>query len=54
VNTPAQIQEAWDRQMEEDAKSGLLDRFYEKLAAENLGQAEVPLDEVLGEEGPET
>lgn len=42
--------DAWDREIEEDAKSGKLDEFFERLKAENAGQPEVPLDEFLDEE----
>ncbi|HEY3762000.1 MAG TPA: hypothetical protein VGN23_09655 [Verrucomicrobiae bacterium] len=42
--------DAWDRQIESDAKSGRLDAFYQKLQKENLGQPDVPLNEVLNEE----
>ena len=39
--------EAWDRQIEADAQNGRLDALYARLAAENRGQPEIPLDEVL-------
>lgn len=39
--------DAWDRQIEEDARSGRLDTFYQRLERENEGQADIPLDEVL-------
>jgi hypothetical protein len=42
--------DAWDRQMEEDAQSGRLDAFYQRLQRENEGQPEVPLDDFLNEE----
>jgi hypothetical protein len=42
--------DAWDRQMEEDARSGRLDSFYQSLERENEGQPDVPLDEVLNKE----
>ncbi len=37
----------WDRQIEEDARSGKLRKAYERLQSENRGQPEVPLDQVL-------
>ena len=37
----------WDRQIEEDARSGKLREFYERLQSENQGQDNVPLDEFL-------
>ena len=37
----------WDRQMEEDAASGKLDRLYAELEKENAGQPEIPLDDFL-------
>jgi hypothetical protein len=39
--------EIWDREMEEDAKSGRLDAFYSRLEQENAGEPEVPLDDFL-------
>lgn len=39
--------EQWDRQIAEDADTGRLDAFYERLQKENEGQADVPLDVVL-------
>ena len=39
--------DAWDRQIEEDARDGRLDAFYQRLERENEGQPEIPLDEVL-------
>jgi uncharacterized protein YehS (DUF1456 family) len=38
---------AWDRQIEEDARSGRLDGLYQKLQAENDGHPRIPLDEVI-------
>jgi hypothetical protein len=42
--------DAWDRQIEEDARSGRLDTFYQSLQQENEGQPDIPLDEVLNQE----
>ena len=39
--------EAWDREMEEDAKSGRLDALHARLEQENAGEPEVPLDDFL-------
>ena len=39
----------WDRQIRQDARSGRLDALYARLEAENRGQPEVPLDEVVDE-----
>ena len=39
--------DAWDRQIEEDARSGLLHAFYQALQGENDRHADIPLDEVL-------
>jgi hypothetical protein len=39
--------DAWDRQIEADARSGKLDALYARLEQENRGQPEIPLDEVL-------
>ena len=41
--------ENWDREMEEDAKSGRLDALHARLEQENAGEPEVPLDEFLGQ-----
>ena len=38
---------AWDRQIEADGQNGRLDALYARLASENRGQPEIPLDEVL-------
>jgi hypothetical protein len=38
---------AWDRQMEEDAKSGRLDGLYSRLMEEEGGQPKIALDEVV-------
>lgn len=40
----------WDRQIEEDARSGKLREAYQKLERENHGEPEVPLDKVLDDE----
>jgi hypothetical protein len=40
----------WDQQIEEDAQSGKLRELYERLASENQGQSDVPLDEFLDHE----
>ena len=37
----------WDQQIEADAKNGKLRKLYELLEAENAGQPEMPLNEVL-------
>jgi hypothetical protein len=37
----------WDREMEEDAKSGRLDALHAKLETENAGEPEVSLDDFL-------
>ena len=39
----------WDRQIEEDAESGKLDKLYRRLAPENAGQAEVALNDFLND-----
>lgn len=39
--------DAWDRQIEEDAKSGKLEALYHRLMKEEGDQPKVPLDEVL-------
>jgi uncharacterized membrane protein len=39
--------EQWDRQIEEDAKSGRLEALYTRLMEEEGDQPKVPLDEVL-------
>ena len=39
--------EIWDREMEEDAKSGGLDALHARLEQENAGEPEVPLDDFL-------
>ena len=39
--------EEWDRQIEEDARSGRLDALYTRLMEEEGGLPKVPLDEVL-------
>jgi hypothetical protein len=40
----------WDRQIEEDARSGKLRDVYERLQPENQGHPSVPLDEFLDDE----
>ncbi|MBI3417541.1 MAG: hypothetical protein HY043_19795 [Verrucomicrobia bacterium] len=42
--------DAWDQQIEQDAQTGRLDAFYQRLERENEGQPDVPLDEVLNKE----
>jgi hypothetical protein len=42
--------DAWDRQIEEDARDGRLDAFYQSLQHENEGQPDITLDEVLHQE----
>ena len=37
----------WDRQIEDNARSGKLDRLYSRLMDENGDQPKAPLDEVL-------
>jgi hypothetical protein len=37
----------WDQQIEEDARSGRLQKAYNRLQSENLGQRRVALDKVL-------
>ncbi len=39
----------WDRQIEEDARSGKLDALYERLQGENRNEPDVPLDDFLDE-----
>ena len=39
--------DAWDRQLEEDAASGKLDRFFAELENENTGQSNISLDDFL-------
>jgi len=39
--------EAWDRELEEDVKSGRLDRLYARLEKENTGEEEIPLNDFL-------
>lgn len=39
--------EAWDRQIEEDAKNGKLEAAYSRLMKEEGGRPRVALDEVL-------
>lgn len=41
--------ETWDREMEEDAKSGRLDALHAHLEQENAGAPEVPLDDFLNQ-----
>ena len=40
----------WDRQIEEDAESGKLREVYERLQSESQGEANMPLDDFLGNE----
>jgi hypothetical protein len=42
--------EEWDYQIEEDARSGKLDKIYQRLQKENEGQPEIPLDDFLDDE----
>jgi len=37
----------WDRQIKQDAQSGRLHRFFERLQKEGRGEPEVPLDAFL-------
>lgn len=39
--------DGWDQQIAADAESGRLDDFYQSLQAENVGQPDVPLDEII-------
>ncbi len=39
--------ETWDREMEEDAKSGRLDALHARLEQENTDEPDVPLDDFL-------
>ena len=39
----------WDREMEEDAKSGRLNALHARLEQENAGKSEVPLNDLLDE-----
>jgi hypothetical protein len=43
------VADEWDRQIEEDAKSGRLEALYQRVQKENRGQPNVPLEEVLNE-----
>lgn len=40
-------EETWDREMEEDAKSGRLAALHARLEQANAGEPEVPLDDFL-------
>jgi hypothetical protein len=42
--------EEWDRQIEEDARSGRLEKLYRHLQKENAGQPGIPLDDFLDDE----
>jgi hypothetical protein len=42
--------DAWDRQIADDARSGRLDVFYQRLQKENEVEPDVPLHEVLDKE----
>jgi hypothetical protein len=37
----------WDRQIEDDARSGKLDRLYSRMMEEDGGEPKIALDEVL-------
>ena len=39
----------WDNQVEQDARSGRLHEFYERLQKEDRGEPEVPLDAFLND-----
>jgi hypothetical protein len=39
----------WDHQIEQDAQSGRLRKFYERLQKEDQGEPEVPLDAFLND-----
>ena len=39
--------EEWDLQIEQDARNGNLQKFYERLKKEDQGEPEVPLDAFL-------
>ncbi len=43
----ARSEDEWDRQMEDDAKTGRLDRLFARMEEESAGQPEVPLDDFL-------
>lgn len=43
----ARYADDWDRQIEEDAKTGRLDALYARLETENRGNSEEPLGEIL-------
>jgi hypothetical protein len=40
----------WDRQIEEDARSGKLREVYQRLESENQDRPEVPFDDFLHDE----
>ena len=40
----------WDRQIEEDARSGKLRELHQRLESENEGQPKIPLDDFLDHE----
>jgi len=42
--------DAWDKQIEEDARTGRLDRLYERLVKEDSEESEMPLNEFLDRE----
>jgi hypothetical protein len=42
--------EEWDRQIEDDARSGKLREAYERLRKEDQTESEMPLDEFLDDE----
>lgn len=41
--------EEWDRQIEEDARSGKLDRLYSRMMEEDGAESKVALDEVVND-----
>jgi hypothetical protein len=42
--------DAWDREMEEDARSGKLDELVRRMEAENAGEQAVSLNDFLDKE----
>ncbi|HEY1661934.1 MAG TPA: hypothetical protein VGI03_05900 [Verrucomicrobiae bacterium] len=44
------LDEKWDRQIEADAKSGKLDRLWERAKSDIISGKVKPLDEVLNDE----
>ncbi len=42
--------DAWDRQIEQDARGGRLDAFYQRLQQENEGEPDFLLNDILDKE----